>query len=275
MPIAKLSTNIELYYESHGQGEAIVFIPGTGFAGNVWMESQVDALARSHRVIVHDPRGCGRSTRSKGVYTIETMGNDVVALLEYLGIPKAHVIGHSMGGRIGLSIALNFPGKVKSLIIAAGGSGPAGREGPETVPGLPFRLAFELMEMSYEGYVKHEICDSDTYFTPSFRSENPDKVQSFYRMVWSQHAKLEEYLRLCIARSNWEATHRLADVAVPTLVVVGDSDIVGSNHIQQAAVLAKRIPNAESKILKGQSHGFFWQAPEATNAWITEWIRRH
>jgi pimeloyl-ACP methyl ester carboxylesterase len=100
-------------------------------------------------------------------------------------------------------------------------------------------------------------------------------VQAFYRLVWSQHAKLEEYLRLCIARSNWEATHRLADVAVPTLVVVGDSDIVGSNHIQQAAVLAKRIPNAESKILKGQSHGFFWQAPEATNAWITEWIRRH
>jgi len=70
-------------------------------------------------------------------------------------------------------------------------------------------------------------------------------------------------------------THRLGDVAVPTLVVVGDSEIVGSNHIQPAAVFAKRIPNAESKILKGQSHGFFWQAPEATNAWIAEWIRRH
>jgi pimeloyl-ACP methyl ester carboxylesterase len=275
MPIAKLSTNVELYYESHGQGETIVFIPGTGFAGNVWMESQVEELVQSHRMIVHDPRGCGRSTRSKGVYTIETMGNDVVALLEHLGVPEAHLIGHSMGGRIGLSIALNFPGKVKSLIIAAGGSGPAGREGPETVPGLPFRLAFELMEMSFEGYVKHEICDSDTYFTTHFRSEYPDKVQLFYRMVWSEHAKLEEYLRLCIARSNWEATHRLGEVVVPTLVVVGDSDIVGNNHIQQAAVLAKRIPNAESKVLKGQSHGFFWQAPEETNEWIAEWIRRH
>jgi pimeloyl-ACP methyl ester carboxylesterase len=203
------------------------------------------------------------------------MGNDVVALLEHLGVVQAHVIGHSMGGRIGLSIALNFPGKVKSLIIAAGGSGPASREGPEAVPGLPFRIAFELMKMSFEGYVKHEICDSDTYFTPSFRKEHPDKVRAFHEMVWSQHAKLEEYLRLVIARSNWEATHRLGDVIVPTLVVVGDSDVVGANHVQQAAVLADRIPKAESRVLKGQSHGFFWQAPEETNAWIAEWVKRH
>jgi pimeloyl-ACP methyl ester carboxylesterase len=275
MPIAKLSTGIDLYYESYGRGEALVFIPGTGFAGNVWIESQVEKLARSHKVIVYDPRGCGRSTHAKGVYTIEVMGNDVVALLEHLGLPQAHVIGHSMGGRIGLSIALNFPGKVKSLIVAAGGSGPAGKEGPESVPGLPFRLAFELMEMGFEGYVKHEICDSDTYFTPSFRKENPDKVKAFYQMVWSLHAKLEEYLRLVIARSNWEATHRLGDIAVPTLVVVGDSDVVGANHVKQAAVLADRIPKVESKVLKGQSHGFFWQAPEETNAWIAEWIQRH
>jgi pimeloyl-ACP methyl ester carboxylesterase len=275
MPLAKVSTGITLYYESHGRGEPIVFIPGTGFAGNVWIESQVQELARSHQIIVHDPRGCGRSTHAKGIYTIGLMGNDVVALLEHLGVVQAHVIGHSMGGRIGLSIALNFPGKVKSLIIAAGGSGPASREGPEAVPGLPFRIAFELMKMSFEGYVKHEICDSDTYFTPSFRKEHPDKVRAFHEMVWSQHAKLEEYLRLVIARSNWEATHRLGDVIVPTLVVVGDSDVVGANHVQQAAVLADRIPKAESRVLKGQSHGFFWQAPEETNAWIAEWVKRH
>ena len=275
MPLAKVSTGITLYYESHGRGEPIVFIPGTGFAGNVWIESQVQELARSHQVIVHDPRGCGRSTHAKGIYTIGLMGNDVVALLEHLGVVQAHVIGHSMGGRIGLSIALNFPGKVKSLIIAAGGSGPASREGPEAVPGLPFRIAFELMKMSFEGYVKHEICDSDTYFTPSFRKEHPDKVRAFHEMVWSQHAKLEEYLRLVIARSNWEATHRLGDVIVPALVVVGDSDVVGANHVQQAAVLADRIPKAESRVLKGQSHGFFWQAPEETNAWIAEWVKRH
>src|ERR1044071_8385740 len=275
MPIAKLSTGVDLYYESHGHGEPVVFIPGTGFAGNVWIDSQVQPLSQRFQVIVHDPRGCGRSSHPKGVYSIDAMGNDVVALLDQLDVPRAHLIDHSVGGRIGISIALNFPGKVKSLIIAAGGSGPAGKDGPESVPGLPFRMAFELMKMGFEGYVKHEICESDTYFTQPFRKDYPGKVKAFYEMVWSQHAQMEEYLRLVIARSNWEATHRLGDITVPSLVVVGDNDIVGANHVQQAAVLANRIPKAESRILKGQSHGFFWQAPEETNAWIAEWVQRH
>jgi pimeloyl-ACP methyl ester carboxylesterase len=51
--------------------------------------------------------------------------------------------------------------------------------------------------------------------------------------------------------------------------------VVGSNHVAQAQVLAKRIPNAEYKVLKGQSHGFFWQSPEDTNEWILQWIRNH
>ena len=275
MPVEKLSTGVDLYYESQGGGEAVVFIPGTGFAGNVWMDTQVEPLSRSLQVIVHDPRGCGRSTLVKGVYTIDQMANDVAALLQHLGVRSAHIIGHSMGGRIGLSLALNFPGIVKSLVLAASGSGPAGREGPETVPGLPYRLAFDLIEMGFEKYLKHEICDTDTYFTPSYRNEHRDKVQAFYEMVWAYHSKLPEYLQLCIARHNWEATQRLGDVQVPTLVVVGDHDVVGSNHVAQAQILAKRIPNAEYKMVKGQSHGFFWQAPDETNDWILEWVRNH
>ena len=212
---------------------------------------------------------------SRVLYTIDQMANDVAALLQHLGVRSAHVIGHSMGGRIGLSLALNFPGIVKSLVLAASGSGPAGREGPETVPGLPYRLAFDLIEMGFEKYLKHEICDTDTYFTAPYRNDHRDKVQAFYEMVWAYHSKLPEYLQLCIARHNWEATHRLGEVQVPTLVVVGDHDVVGSNHVGQAQVLAKRIPNAEYKMIKGQSHGFFWQAPDETNDWILAWVRNH
>ena len=60
MPIAKLSTGMDLYYESHGRGEPVAFIPGTGFAGNVWTDSQVKALSERFQVIVHDPRGWTR-----------------------------------------------------------------------------------------------------------------------------------------------------------------------------------------------------------------------
>ncbi len=127
MPNVKLPTGIDLYYESHGQGEPLVLIPSTAFSGEVWKPFQVPELSKSLNLIIHDPRGCGRSTAVQEVYTIDQMANDVVALMDHLGIRSAHVLGHSMGGRIALSMTLNFPGRVKSLILAASGSGPAAR----------------------------------------------------------------------------------------------------------------------------------------------------
>jgi len=275
MPNIKLPTGVDLYYESHGQGEPLVFIPSTAFSADVWKPFQVPALSKSLNLITHDPRGCGRSIVRQEVYTIDQMANDVVALMDHLGIRSAHVLGHSMGGRIGLSMTLNFPGRVKSLILAASGSGPAGRPGSDCITGLPHRLVVELIELGFEKAIRHEICGSDTFFTKDFRDRYPEKVEEFFKLAWATHAKLSEYVHIVIARHNWEGTHRLGDVKVPTLVVIGDGDAGRSNHLAQAEVLAKRIPGAELKILKGQSHGFFWQAPEETNTMILSWIGKH
>jgi len=275
MPTANLPTGVDLYYESHGRGEPLFLVPSTAFSGDVWRPFQVPVLSQSLNVVIHDPRGCGRSTAVRGVYTIDQMAGDVVTLMDHLGIRSAHVLGHSMGGRIALSVALNYPGRVKSLVMAASGSGPAARPGSDCIPGLPHRLVLELVQLGFEEYVRHEICNSDTFFTKDFRERHPERIQDFYRLAWATHAKLPEYVHLCIARHNWEGTHRLGDVKVPTLVVIGERDDIGSNHVSQADVLAKRIPGAELKVLRGQSHGFFWQAPEETNALILSWVKKH
>jgi pimeloyl-ACP methyl ester carboxylesterase len=274
MPTVKLSTGTELYYESHGQGEPLILVPSTAYSGEVWKPSQM-ALARSLNLILHDPRGCGRSVAKQNVYTIEQMAADIVALMDHLKIPEAHLLGHSMGGRIALCLTQNFPGRVKSLIMAASGSGPAARPGTDCITGLPHRLVVDLVEMGFEKYVRHEICDSDTFFTKDYRESHRAVVEEFFKLAWATHAKLPEFVHLCIARHNWEGTHRLGDVKVPTLVVIGDHDSGGSNHMAQSEVLAKRIPGAELKVLKGQSHGFFWQATEETNALILDWVRNH
>lgn len=274
MPNVSLPTGVDLYYETYGSGEPLVLIPSTAFSAEVWKPYQIPELSKSLAVVVHDPRGCGRSKARQEVYTIEQMGNDVVALLDHLGIPAAHLLGHSMGGRIALSIALDFPGRVKSLILAASGSGPAGRPGSDCVPGLPHRIVYELIEKGFEEAIRHEICESDTFFTREFRERHAERVREFYELAWTTHAKLSEYVHLIIARHNWEGTHRLGDVRVPTLVLIGDADAARSNHVAQAEVLAKRIPGAELRVLRGQAHGFFWQAPEETNAAILSWIGR-
>jgi pimeloyl-ACP methyl ester carboxylesterase len=275
MPTTRVSTGIDLYYETHGQGEPVVFIPSTSYSGDVWLDSQVPTLSRSLQVIVFDPRGSGRSSSPEGVYTIEQMACDTVALLDVLGLPAAHVVGHSMGGRIGLQMALDFPGRVKSLVMAASGSGAAARPGDECVPGLPYRLVHDLVQMGFEEYVRHEVMETDTFFTGAWRAEHPAELKAFYDLAWRTHSPFHTFLRLVMARHMWDATHRLGSVQVPTLVLVGDADVVGSNHIHQARTLVERIPGAEHQVLAGQSHGFFWQAPEETNRVLLEWVQHH
>jgi pimeloyl-ACP methyl ester carboxylesterase len=274
MPNVKLPSGVDLYYESHGQGEPLILVPSTAYSSDVWKPSQMP-LANSLNMILFDPRGCGRSVPTQQGFTIEQMAMDIVALMEHLKIPVAHLLGHSMGGRIGLSMTQNFPGRVKSLIMAASGSGPAARPGADCISGLPHRLVLEMVELGFERFIYDEICESDTFFTEDYRRQHRDKVEEFYRLAWATHAKLPEFIHLCMARHNFEGTHRLGDVKAPTLVLIGDADSTGSNHVAQSRVLAERIPGAVMKSLKGQSHGFFWQVPEETNAVILDWVQQH
>ncbi|HVO93934.1 MAG TPA: alpha/beta hydrolase [Terriglobales bacterium] len=274
MPNVKLPSGADLYFETHGNGEPLVLIPSTGFSAEAWKPSQLP-LAQSTTLILHDPRGCGRSVATQQVYTIPQMANDVVALLDHLQIPSAHLVGHSMGGRIALELALDFPGRVKSLIMAASGSGQVPRPGPDCIPGLPHWLVIRMVEKGFEKACREEYCDTSAFFTDSYRKQNPEKIEAFFQAVWPTHAKLSEYIHLIIARHNWEATHRLADVQCPTLILIGDNDSARSNHLAQGESLKARIRGAELKLLKGQSHGFFWQAPEETNQTILQWVAAH
>jgi len=274
MPNVKLSTGADLYFETHGAGEPVVLIPSTGFSGECWKPSQMP-LADACQLILHDPRGCGRSSAPQKVYTINQMANDVAALLDHLGIAAAHVFGHSMGGRIGLELTLNFPGRVKSLVMAASGSGQAPRPGADCVTGPPHWLLQSLAAHGFEKTLREEYCDSSSMFTDAYRTAHPDRVEAFFQHVYATHAKLPEYLHLVLARHSWEATHRLGDVSRPTLVLIGDNDAGRSNHLHQAEALRARIPGAALRILAGQAHGFPWQAPEETNAVILDWAMAH
>jgi len=275
VPNIKLPSGVDLYYEVHGSGEPLALVPSTAFSCEVWKPFQVPALARELQLAVSSGVLVSSVEPVQKVYTINEMANDIVALLDHLKISSAHLLGHSMGGRIALELALNFPGRVKSLIMAASGSGQVPRPGPDCVPGLPHWLVIGLAGKDFDEFLREEYCESDAFFTEDFRRQNPARVEEFFRLARATHAELSDYLHLSIARHNWEATHRLGDVQCPTLVLIGNHDRARSNHLVQAEALTRRIPRAELKVLEGQSHGFFWQAPEETNRVILDWVRRH
>ena len=116
MPKVNLPSGVDLYYESHGEGEPLVLVPSTAYSGEVWKPSQMP-LAHSLNLILFDPRGCGRSIAMQEVFTIEQMAVDIVALMDHLKIPTAHLLGHSMGGKTAMTLALAHPELVDRLVV--------------------------------------------------------------------------------------------------------------------------------------------------------------
>ena len=117
MPLIAVN-GIELYYESRGTGAALVVLGGLGLDVSE-MGTLTGPLAARFRVIAADNRGAGRSAKPPGPYSIEQMAADVAGLMDRLELPRAHVLGISMGGRIALALALARPARVNRLILVA------------------------------------------------------------------------------------------------------------------------------------------------------------
>ena len=116
MPTAKIR-DVQIYYEEHGQGPPLIMLLGLGQDIATW-EFQIAELSRHVRLIVPDNRDSGQSSRCSENYTTETMAQDIIELMEYLGIDRAHLLGTSMGGMIAQHVALMAPERLKSLILA-------------------------------------------------------------------------------------------------------------------------------------------------------------
>jgi len=108
--------DIDTYYEIHGQGEPVLFIHA-GFNTSEMWQSYVESMSSGYRVITPDSRGHGRTTAGTGPITYGRMANDMVRLLDHLGIEKAHIVGHSDGGVTALHLLVDFPDRVRSAVL--------------------------------------------------------------------------------------------------------------------------------------------------------------
>ncbi len=262
-------------YELRGSGVPIVLIAGTGYPGATWPEEIVGPLARRHTVLRFDHRGTGATPSSPGPYTTRLFARDAAGLMAGLGIERAHVLGHSMGGRVAQWIALEHSGRVRTLILAATGPGEFDPARPVT-RGIPVHAAKAMIEMGYERYMRDHI--AATFFTPEFREAHPDRVRWLHEAYWAHRPVLEDYLKHVVARQTHQTAERLGEIAAPTLVVVGDRDTAAMGtgvHTEQSDYLMKHLPNATLRTIAGTAHGFFWQDPTKTVEVLLEWTAGH
>jgi pimeloyl-ACP methyl ester carboxylesterase len=232
--------NIAMYYAVYGTGDPVLLIHGGLGHADVW-GFQVPELAKTHKVIVADSRGHGRSTRSDQPFGYRLMADDYLALLDHLQIDKVALVGWSDGGIIGLDIAIRHPERLSRLFAFAANYDPSGLKA--SVADHPTFGAY--VDRAGEDYRR--------------LSPTPDQYDAF----------VEQISRMWATEPNY-TKDQLRGIAVPTTIFDGDHDeAIEPAHTEE---MAKLIPGAQLVIMADASHFAMWQHPEAFRAVVEEFL---
>jgi pimeloyl-ACP methyl ester carboxylesterase len=227
---------VHTYYEVTGTGEPLVLLHGGLCTAETW-GAQTPALAEHYRVYVPERRAHGRTPDVDGPITYDVMAKDTIAFMDAVGIPSARIVGWSDGALVGLLVALERPDLVAKLVLIGQSLNFDGTRSE----------AVELLDWM-----------SPELFPPSFEqlyaALSPDGPEH-YRVVFD---KLTDLWR----RDPGIPLSRLADVTAPTLVLLGDDDLLTNEH---AVAISDALPQSQLAIVPGASHALPMERPDLTN----------
>ena len=255
MPVAK-TENLNVYYEIIGHGPPLVMIRGVGSNVDHWYE-QVPVLSRKYQLLVFDNRGIARSSDPGGSFSTKDMAADTVALMEAVGIKKAHVLGYSMGGMIAQELALAYPDKINGLILVATDCGISLRI--EARPEYD-RLFTEMIRL---GTNEAKTAATACLFAKQTFESRPDIIQRYAEVSLRFPAPQETLKRQWEAISRHDACGRLQNITAPTLVITGSEDVLIPP--ENSRVMAERIPDAQLCSIDGGGHLFVVEQPQQFN----------
>jgi 3-oxoadipate enol-lactonase len=241
--------DIEINYKEEGKGEPLLLVHGLNGEHLGWAPVMGD-LARVWRTIAVDLRGHGESGKPKETYSIRAFAEDLHAFLREMHIPRAHVMGHSMGGAIAQELALGHPEAVASLVLVATFSRPAA--------GL--RRTFErllriLREKGYRFFLDEVI---SLAFTPAYLAAHPGEIAKVKkrRLAINDGAAIARAARACL---EVNLTKRIGAIRAPTLVLCGWEDRFTPVALSEEIVQA--IPGSTMKVMEGVGHSLFTENP--------------
>ncbi len=256
--------NVTLYYEQIGDKAKpeLLLIAGLTCNSLFWAPI-VKELGEHFHVTLFDNRGVGRSSAPETPYTIEDMAKDTLALLEHLGIDKAHCLGHSMGGCIAQQLAITHPNKIERLVLS------------NTLISFKPKSALtqqHILQLRRAGLPISVIAQgiAPWLFSDDFLADH-EKVSEFIAA-----AEQNPYQQTIVgfegqigAISRFNSSSFYHKIAVPTLVIGGDSDILCPADSKQ---LADGIPQAEYYVFQGQGHLPLVEKPELFNRIVINFL---
>ena len=247
---------IQYHTEGNSKAPALLFSNSLGTTSELW-DPQSARCAASFHVIRYDTRGHGQSAAPAGEYTIGQLGGDAIAVLDALGVSRAHVCGLSLGGLTAMWLGIHFAERIESLTLAS----------PGAMIATP-AIWQERIEQGKGGGLD-SIAESakGRWFTEAFRAAHPDVVERHVRMLVSGPAG--GYTGCCAVLRDTDLRDEIAAISAPTLVVAAVDDPV--TPPANGEFMKSRIPNAELAILEG-SHITNVEQADAFNAHLLRFL---
>lgn len=242
----------------------MLLINGLGSDHLEWL-FQVPAFEPHFQVVVFDNFGTGKSDVPPGPYTTARMADDAVALLETLGIRRAHVLGVSLGGMIAQEVALRHPGRVDRLVLAC--TAPGG-----SLSIRPSEAAMAVFQGAGRGNPEAEMRRMMPYlYSDAYISERPEEIDDFIRRRLENRTAPEGYVAQLSAAVTHDAADRLGRIGARTLVITGDADrlVPPENSLR----IAERIPGATLVVLPGAPHRLFAENADAFNREVLAFLK--
>ena len=225
------SHHAQIHYALEGQaGKPVLVLSnslGTDFS--MW-DPQVAEFVKSFRVLRYDTRGHGRSPVTPGPYSIGQLAEDVLGLADALKMDRFHFCGLSMGGMVGMWLAVNAPQRLLKLVLCS----------TAAKIGTPEMWNARIDTVRKQGMKPVAAATIERWFSPAFRAKNPATVASIQKML--EAANPEGYAACCAAVRDFDFREQLGKVRVPTLVLSGTHD--PATTPADGHFLADHIPGA-------------------------------
>jgi len=262
MPFAAVN-GIDVHYRIAGDGpETIVCVNGLADDLETWAFQEADLTGAGYRLLMFDNRGIGQTSKPAGPYSSRLLADDAKALVDHLGITGFHLLGVSMGGMIVQEYALAYPEDLRSVIMACTYAAP----GPFC--SRMFAMWADAAPVLGIPFVMRDV--TLWAFTTEFFSDRPDELAEFETAMKYMDQPVPAYLAQLAVIQQHDTTDRLGALAVPTLVLAGEEDIL--IPVALSRELHKAIPGAQWQTVRG-GHACLWEHPGSFNHAVLGFVR--
>jgi len=268
------STDIELYYEDHGSGQAVVLIHGYPLDGSSWEKQAAALLEAGYRVITYDRRGFGKSSKPTAGYDYDTFAADLKVLLDTVDVNDAVLVGFSMGtGEVARYISAYGSARVAKAVFL-GSLEPYLLDPEEGTDGVPQEV--------FDGLLEAAKADRYAFFTEFFKNfynsdtflGTPRLSEESVRASWGLAAQAGAFASVA-AQPTWPTDFRadISKIDVPTLIVHGTADRILPIDVT-GRPFSRALPDADYLEIDGAPHGMLWTHGAEINEALLAFLKK-